>query len=86
VFQLIELEFTGGRIYANQLNSDLIYEIDPETGNVEGIIDLTGLWPTNQRPPEGVLNGIAVDPESRRIFVTGKYCPNVFEVKFDPIK
>lgn len=77
---LNELEFTGGMIYANRWQYDSIYEIDPKTGKVNGIIDLQGIWPHDQRPAEGVLNGIAVD-EKGKIIVTGKYCPSVFEIE-----
>lgn len=82
VGQLNELEYTGGKIYANVLGSDNIYAIDPADGTVLSVIELKGLW--TQRPPEGLLNGIAVDSETGRIFVTGKYCPKVFEIKIVP--
>ncbi len=76
---LNELEYTGGKIYANRWQWDTIYKIDPDTGKVEGLIDLKNIWPKNQRPEEGVLNGIAVDDRGKLI-VTGKYCPNIFEI------
>ncbi len=79
---LNELEYTGGRIYANRLDWDSVYEIDPKTGNVESVIDLSGLW--EDRPDEGVLNGIAVDSRSRQLIVTGKYCPQIFEIELVP--
>jgi glutamine cyclotransferase len=79
---LNELEYTGGYIYANRLDWDSVYEIDPKTGDVESIIDLSGLW--DDRPPEGVLNGIAVDADSRQLIVTGKYCPHIFEIELVP--
>ncbi|MEL7497057.1 MAG: glutaminyl-peptide cyclotransferase [Planctomycetota bacterium] len=83
VGQLNELEFYQGKIYANRYQSDLIYEIDPQSGYVTKVIDLNGLW-TN-RPADGVLNGIAVNQKSGRLLVTGKLCPFVFEVKLAPI-
>ena len=79
VDNLNELEFTGGSIYANRLNWDNIYEINPETGQVDSIIELNGLW--EDRPREGVLNGIAVDSKNGKIIVTGKYCPTIFEIE-----
>ena len=82
--ELNELEFAGGKIIANQYNSDFVYEIDPDSGQVEGIIDLTGIWPVRNRPEQGVLNGIAIDQVAERILVTGKLCPKVFEIKLKP--
>ncbi|MDG2186029.1 MAG: glutaminyl-peptide cyclotransferase [Mariniblastus sp.] len=80
---LNELEYADGKLYANQLGSDYIYKIDPRDGSVVGLIDLTGMWPTAERPKEGLLNGIAVDAKQRKIIVTGKYCPKIFEVQFE---
>lgn len=84
VGQLNELEFFGGKIYANKYQSDWIYEIDPVTGDVTKIIDLQGLWV--DRPADGVLNGIAVNPKSGKLLVTGKLCPTVFEVNLRQIR
>lgn len=82
VGQLNELEYTGGKIYANRYLYDLIYEIDINTGDVVGIIDLAGLWPISERPTDGVLNGIAVTRDlPPRMFVTGKLCPYIYEIK-----
>ena len=82
VNNLNELEYSGGSIYANRLNVDRIYEINPATGQVESIIDLSGLW--EDRPAEGVLNGIAVDSNNGKLIVTGKYCPKLFEIELVP--
>ncbi len=80
--RLNELEYYAGKIYANQLDSDWIYVIDPQTGNVLSIIDLAGLWPYKERQKEGsVLNGIAVMAGTKRMFVTGKYCPRIYELE-----
>lgn len=84
VAQLNELEYHNGKIYANQLYRDLVYEIDPLTGDVTAVIELQGLWPAAERPDGGVLNGIAVLPRTRRMFVTGKYCPHLFEIELIP--
>lgn len=87
VNQLNELEYVGGTIYANRLNSDLIYAIDPQSGKVRCVIDLDGLWPGNERPADGIMNGIAVRPDAgdtRVMLVTGKYCPHVYEVRIVP--
>lgn len=82
--QLNELEYFGGRIYANKYQTDLIYEIHPDTGKITGEIDLSGLWPTKDRPVDGVLNGIAVNPETKRFLVTGKMCPYIYELRVFP--
>ncbi|HMP79358.1 MAG TPA: glutaminyl-peptide cyclotransferase [Pirellulaceae bacterium] len=81
VKNLNELEKIGNKVYANRLHTDWIYDIDPTTGQVNAIVDLTGLWPPAQRPPEGVLNGIAYNPQTKRMIVTGKYCPKLFELE-----
>lgn len=82
---LNELEYFGGRIYANAYQSDLVYEIHPDTGMITTIIDLGGLWPSGDRPYDGVMNGIAVDPDKPdRLYVTGKLCPKIYEIKLKP--
>jgi len=73
-----------GVVYANHYKTDYIYEINAETGEILARIDLAGLWPEDQRPQKpqpGMLNGIAISPDGE-IFVTGKYCPTMFEVEF----
>ncbi len=84
--ELNELEYIDGKIYANRWNTETIYEIDPETGNVTKTIDLAGLWPAKDRPQGGVMNGIAVNRDTKKMLVTGKYCPFVFEVDLAPVK
>jgi glutamine cyclotransferase len=81
--QINELEFIDGEIFANVWHSDTILRISPETGEVVGRLDLTGILSSGDRPvdPEGVLNGIAYDPETGRIFVTGKLWPRLFEIR-----
>ena len=86
ISQLNELEFVNGNIYANQWRTDLIYEIDPATGGVTAIIDLSGIWPTRQRPEDGLLNGIAFNPKSKKLMVTGKLCPKIFEIDLQLIE
>ena len=82
VGQLNELEYAGGKVYANCYQTDIVYEIEPKQGDVTGIIDLSGLWPTRDRPTDGILNGIAVIPSyPPRMFVTGKLCPWIYEIK-----
>jgi glutaminyl-peptide cyclotransferase len=82
VGMLNELEYIKGEIFANVWTSNYIVRIDPATGAVVGIIDLTGLLPPEDRAPDtDVLNGIAYDAAGDRLFVTGKHWPKLFEVR-----
>ena len=83
VTDLNELEYVDGQIYANVWRTDRIARISPDSGDVVGWIDLTGLLsPVYQLgDPEGVLNGIAYDAEGDRLFVTGKLWPRLFEIE-----
>lgn len=78
---LNELEYVNGEIFANIWTTDYIARIAPSTGRVVGYIDLNGLLTANERPSDGVLNGIAYDREHDRLFVTGKLWPKVFEIR-----
>jgi glutamine cyclotransferase len=82
VTNLNELEYIKGEIYANIWLNDRIARIDPQSGKVNAWIDLSGLLPPEARSdPGAVLNGIAYDESSDRLFVTGKYWPKLFEIK-----
>jgi glutaminyl-peptide cyclotransferase len=82
VGQLNELEMHGPDLYANVYQTDFIHWIDVTSGNVKATIDLAGLWPLKDRPNRNaVLNGIAIDPKTERLFVTGKDCPFLWEIK-----
>ena len=82
VFQLNELEWIEGEIWANVWQTDRIARIAPKTGVVNAFVDLTLLWPKARRPPTAdVLNGIAYDAGAKRIFVTGKKWPKMYEIK-----
>ena len=79
---LNELEYIGGKIWANRYYTDEIVIIDPVSGKVEGRVNLKGILPAADRQPAtDVLNGIAWDPAGDRIFVTGKYWPKLFEIR-----
>jgi glutaminyl-peptide cyclotransferase len=78
--KLNELEFVNGEIYANVWYEDRIARIDPKTGNVNGWLDCTAVYP-NRRDREHVLNGIAYDEHSKRLFITGKNWPKLFEIE-----
>ena len=85
VEKLNELELVEGEIYANIWHSDRIARISLQTGRVVGWIDLTGiLGPFYQREGEAVLNGIAYDSKGKRLFVTGKLWPKIFEIRVVP--
>lgn len=80
--QLNELEWIEGRIWANVYMTDNIVIIDPSSGRVEGVVDLSGLLPQSERTPDtDVLNGIAYDASAKRIFVTGKNWSKLYEIK-----
>src|ERR1035437_8030894 len=79
-----ELEFIDGYIYANRWQTDYIFKIDTSNGHVVGKMDLTGLLPQyapDAKYKEGaVLNGIAYDSATRKLYITGKYWPKMFEM------
>jgi glutaminyl-peptide cyclotransferase len=82
VAKLNELEWVKGEIYANIWETDRIARINPSNGKLTGWIDLTGLLSYGRRTGrEDVLNGIAYDAKTDRLFVTGKWWPNLFEIK-----
>lgn len=79
---LNELEYIQGKLWANRYYTDEIVIIDPESGKVEGRINLKGILKTADRKPStDVLNGIAWDSEGMRVFVTGKFWPKLFEIR-----
>jgi glutamine cyclotransferase len=83
--QLNELEFVDGEIFANVWQTDRIVRISPRDGKVVGWIDLQGLLSSIYRlAPGAVLNGIAYDSNRKRLFVTGKLWPRIFEIKLVP--
>jgi glutaminyl-peptide cyclotransferase len=85
VDQLNELEFIKGEIWANVWHSNRIARIAPQTGRVASWVDLSGLMSSGYRlDPEAVLNGIAHDPATGRLFVTGKLWPRLFEIQVVP--
>lgn len=82
VTNINELEYVQGEIYANIWHEERIARIEPNTGRVIGWIDLTGLRElSGVTDEEGVLNGIAYDETSGRLFVTGKLWPKLFEIR-----
>lgn len=98
VNNLNELEWVNGKLLANRWQYDYIVQIDPQSGMVTGRIDFTDFLARNAksdisylRQPGStadqmgaVLNGIALDPQSGNLLVTGKLWPHVFEIKLNP--
>ncbi len=81
VFDLNELEYIDGKVWANVYTTDTIVIIDPANGVVEATVDCRGLLPYKERTRDtDVLNGIAVDKDGR-IFLTGKYWPKMYEIE-----
>lgn len=85
VDQLNELEYINGLIYANVWLTNRIVIIDPKTGIIKEDIDMTGILSSaelrNMDTDDEVLNGIAYDNETKRLFVTGKHWPKLFQIE-----
>ncbi len=80
--QLNELEWINGKIWANVYMTDMILIINPSSGEVEATVDCTGLLPRHLRDEyTDVLNGIAYDPATKKIYLTGKYWKRLYEVE-----
>ena len=82
VLFLNELEYFEGYIFANIYTTNLIVKIDPATGKVLAKANMDGiLTMSNSDKQVDVLNGIAIDPVTKKMYVTGKFYPKVFEIK-----
>lgn len=86
VERLNELECVDGRVFANVWQTDTIVVIQPDTGEVVGTIDASGLLTPEEQQQADVLNGIAYDLQSDTWLLTGKYWPWMFEVEFDCVE
>jgi glutaminyl-peptide cyclotransferase len=84
VANLNELEYVNGDVYANIWLEQKIAIINPQTGLVKGWIDLSGIYQSNV--PDDVLNGIAYDAQTHRLFVTGKGWPSIYQITLTPKK
>jgi glutamine cyclotransferase len=82
IVDINELEYINGEVYANIWHTQTIAIINPHTGEVKGWIDLSGLY--QPKGLDDVLNGIAYDSQSSRLYVTGKDWPSVFEIEIVP--
>ena len=77
-----ELEYIDGEVWANIWQTELIARIDPRSGQVNSWVNLSGLLQKAGAGPDAdVLNGIAYDAQKKRIFVTGKRWPKLFEIR-----
>jgi len=87
VDSLNELEYINGYVYANRWYSNEIVKIDTANGHVVGKIDLTGLLqqydPSEKVGDSAVLNGIAYDSTTKKLFITGKLWPKMFEIRLN---
>jgi len=82
VEEVNELEYIDGKIYANVYHTNYILVIDPKTGAVLQKIDLSNLYPEATRNPNAdVMNGIAWDAKGKRLFVTGKKWPHLYQIR-----
>jgi glutaminyl-peptide cyclotransferase len=82
VFNINELEYSDGFIYANIYTTNLIVKIDPLTGKVLSQINLDGIYiPLDPNKPIDYMNGIAIDPITKKMYITGKFYPKLFEIK-----
>ena len=75
-----ELEWINGKIYCNIYTKDALAIVNPENGAVEGILDLSKLKKLATNKTAEVLNGIAYNPKTKTIFVTGKWWNKMFEI------
>lgn len=85
VYNLNELEYINGYIYANRYEFNYILKIDPASGQVVAKMDLSELVNRvrSKEPKINVLNGIAYDSTTKKIYVTGKWWPELFEIRFE---
>ena len=81
--ELNELEWIDGKIWANIWQKDVVVIINPENGAVENVIDFSALKTKNKKEllDGEVLNGIAYNPATKTVFITGKDWDIMFEIK-----
>ncbi len=83
-YNLNELEYINGYVYANQYQAPYIFKIDPATGSIVAKADLTLMWDRIKAidPAAEVPNGIAYDAATKKIYITGKLWPELYEIQF----
>jgi glutamine cyclotransferase len=86
IFQINELEMIEGSIFANLYTTEKIIEIDPETGRVLSEASFPGIINMYHKPGDRIdyMNGIAYNKQTKRLFITGKLWPKLFEVELIP--
>lgn len=77
---LNELEYIDGKVWANVYGTDYVVIIDPQDGHVEATVDCAGLLPSRYAGAVDVLNGIAYDRQSDKVYLTGKLWPELYEI------
>jgi glutamine cyclotransferase len=82
-YNLNELEYIDGFVYANQYQAPYILKINPATGEIVAKADLTSMWDRIKAidPEADVPNGIAYDPSTKKIYITGKWWPELYEIQ-----
>ena len=80
LYQINELEYIDGELFANVYQSNWVLRIDPATGDVRETIDFADLYPERPAYAE-VMNGIALAPDGKQLLLTGKYWPVMFQVR-----
>ena len=85
VASINELEYINGYIYANLYGTNYIAKIDPASGKIIGKLDLSSLAnEAKTKYPDALeMNGIAYDSIAKKVFITGKMWPNIYEIKFN---
>ena len=83
-FNLNELEYIDGFVYANQYQFPYIFKIDPASGHIIAKADLTTMWERIKAIDHDadVPNGIAYDTATKKMYITGKWWPELYEVQF----
>ena len=82
-YNINELEYVNGYIYANQYESPYILRIDPQSGKVVAKSDINPIWQNiKKKYPVNVPNGIAYDSVTKKMYITGKWWPELYEVQF----
>jgi len=84
-YSLNELEYIKGFIYANIYQTNQIVKINPDNGEILGVLDLSDIVPqTREKDPNiAQLNGIAYKASTNTVFITGKLWPSVYEIQLE---
>lgn len=82
-YNLNEPEYINGYIYANQWEAPYVLKINPATGEIVAKADLTSMWERikTMDPKADVPNGIAYDSATKKIYITGKWWPELYEIQ-----